>query len=168
MSKSYYMLVFIALCIIQVLLNNYLNVSQYLLLSLMPLALMSIPLNRSTISCLLIAFFTGLAVDVISTPSMGSTSIALLVCAMIKNFVFQVVYGDEIFSLRDSSPLVYTSGKERIISTGIMCGAYFLFYIIIDSAGTMSFTFNLLRWLYSTMASTILCCLCAVMLFRRN
>ncbi len=168
MSKSYYVLVFIALCIIQVLLNNYLNVSQYLLLSLMPLAILLLPLKHSTISCLFIAFIAGLAVDFISFPSIGSTSISLLVCAFIRDIVFQAVYGDEVFSVRDSSPLVYTSGKERLLSIGIMCGTYFIFYIIIDSAGTMPFTFNLLKWLYSTIASTVLCCLCSVMLFRRN
>lgn len=168
MSKTYYILVFIALSVIQVLLNNYLNVSQYLLLSVLPLAIMTLPLKRSTTACLFIAFFTGLAIDLISTPSVGSTSIAFLVCALIKNIVFQAVYGDEVFSVRDSSPLVYTSGKERLLSMVIMCGTYFLFYVIIDSAGTMPFTFNLFRWLYSTIASTLLCCLCSIMLFRKS
>ena len=64
MNRTYHIIVSLAICVVQILLNNYLNISQYVLVSLLPLVVMSLPLKRSTNFALFVAFFAGMAVSI--------------------------------------------------------------------------------------------------------
>lgn len=166
MNRTYHIIVNLAICVVQILLNNYLNISQYVLVSLLPLVVMSLPLKRSTNFALFVAFFAGMAVDLLSSSQLGCTSICLLVCAFLKNTVFKLVYGDEIFSYRDGCPLTYQSSRETGIAISILCAIYFLLYALIDSAGTLPLNVNLLRWVISSAISALLCFICTSVLYK--
>ena len=150
MNRTYHIIVNLAICVVQILLNNYLNISQYVLVSLLPL----------------VVFFAGMAVDLLSSSQLGCTSICLLVCALLKNTVFKLVYGDEIFSYRDGCPLTYQSSRETGIAISILCAIYFLLYVLIDSAGTLPLKVNLLRWVISSAISALLCFICTSVLYK--
>ena len=75
MMRNHYRLVFLLLCIVQLLINNYFNLSQYLLLSLLPLCIMILPLKKNSgIVDLFVAFALGLLVDFASSSVIGISS----------------------------------------------------------------------------------------------
>ena len=65
---------YMLLLIIQLLLCNYFMMSPYMMLTLLPAMVLSIPLRYTTPQVLLIAFGTALAVDLISATPHRSTS----------------------------------------------------------------------------------------------
>lgn len=168
MRKNIYYLTLLSICLVQILLNNYLYISQYILISLLPAIVASLPLRFNTITSLLMAFVVGLAIDFISLPTLGISSCALLPCMLVRVPVLKLVYGDNILQNDDNSPLNYQSYKENFISILIFCALYMAVYVWLDGAMTRSFAFNSLRWLCSTLCSSLLCFLCSMILFKDN
>lgn len=166
MTKPYYIFAFICICVVQMLINNFFNVSQYLLLSLLPMLILSLPLKYPTSVNLLFAFCVGVIVDLVSSPVIGLSCCPLLLCAFAKNYIIRLVYGVEILWQREDSPLNYQSTKEVIISLIIICALYFLVYVWIDTAGTRPFSFVFQRWIYSTLLSAFVCGIFSSFIFK--
>ncbi len=168
MNKINYKIVFVALFIAQILINNFWHVSQYLLLSFMPLLLLSLPLKHSNVMVLFIAFFVGLAVDLLSSSTLGITSCALLLCAICKNLILKMVYGEELFTYREGSPLNFHTTRELLLSLTLFCAIYFIPYVFIESSGSRPFSFIFLRWLCSFAFSSGVNCILATFLFKAD
>ena len=158
--RNHYRLVFLLLCIVQLLINNYFNLSQYLLLSLLPLCIMILPLTKNSgIVDLFVAFALGLLVDFASSSVIGISSCSLLLLAFLKKTLISMICGEEIF---------FQSFRELILLFILSCAIYFLPYVLIDCAGTRPFLFVLAKWLCSTAASAFVCCICSLILFREK
>lgn len=168
MRISYRLIVFLCLCLVQLLLNMYFAPTQYLLLSFLPLIIVALPLKYNTVGTLFIAFALGLVVDFLSSTALGISACALLGVALLKNFVLYIVSGEELLSNHEESPLGYLDFKTMTLALLILCAVYFAVYVWVDAAGTRSFGFNSLRWLCSTVASALLCSLCANVLYKRR
>lgn len=168
MKDSYNRIVFVCLCVVQLLLNNFFAPGQYLLLTFLPLSILLLPLKFNTVRTLFIAFATGLSVDFLSSSSIGISACALLLVALLKNPVLYLASGEELFSNHDASPLGYLDFRKTLLSSFILCALYFSVYVWVDAAGTRPFGFNALRWLCSTAASGMLCSLVASALYKRS
>ena len=158
--KNHSRLVFVLLCIVQLLINNYFNLSQYLLLSLLPLSIMILPLKKNSgIVDLLVAFALGLLVDFASSSVIGISSCSLLLLAFLKKPLIRLIFGEEVF---------YQSLREVVLLFCLSCAIYFLPYVILDCAGARPLLFVFAKWLCSSAASALVCCLCSLILFREK
>ena len=121
----------------QVILSNYTQLGPYILLSMLPAMILCIPTSVSTISCMLIAFASGLSVDWLSEGLLGLNTAAILPVALARKSIIKVFMGEDLISRGDNFSYRKT-GAGKISAAHSVCLIIFLsIYIILDGAGTL-------------------------------
>lgn len=144
--------IYIMMLICQVLISNYFQLTPYIMLTMLPAMVLCIPLTVNTISCMIIAFFSGLAVDWLSEGLLGLNAASLVPVALMRKGIIRIFLGEDIISRSDSFSFK-KNGFIKISVSLISCMVIFLaFYIILDGAGTRTHVFNLIRF-----ASSLIC-----------
>lgn len=153
MKNNKFFLFFSILAIAQILMNNYLNLSQMMSLNVLPVLILCAPLGVSTPILLLISFVTGFIVDFFSTGQLGLTSAALLPVALLRTPVLSLVLGNEIFSRQEDISKARQGALKVSLAVLLALLIFLVAYIWLDSAGTHPFWFNLVKLLISLLAS---------------
>ena len=156
MRRPQFWLTYILLVIVQLLLTNYLRVSPYLMLTLLPALVLCISIRVGTMGCMLIAFVTGLTVDLLSEGMLGLNALALVPVAFCRSGIIRLVFGTEVFARgEDFSP--ERNGLGKVVLALLIAYIIFLgIYVWIDSAGMRSLTFNAIRFAVSLASSLLL------------
>ena len=160
--KDYkYIAAFVVMAIVQVVLCNFLNLSRFMVLSFLPALVLMLPLGLGNILMMLIAFALGFVVDFFSTGMLGLTSFALVPVALLRNFVIDLLFGDELGSREGELSVTRFGILKFMLATLMLCAVFFLLYVWIDAAGTQKFWEVALRFFLSTLVSTPVCILAA-------
>ncbi len=163
--KDYrFIIVFASLALVQVVMCNFVNLSRFVVLSILPALVLMLPTRWDNIRMMLTAFVLGFAVDFFSTGMLGLTSFALVPVALSRGFITGLLFGDELESREGELSVTRFGILKFILATLILCAIYFLLYVWIDAAGTMKFWECALRFLLSTLLSTPVCVLVAKLL----
>ena len=101
MRRNVFWLNYALLVAAQLLLTNYLRVSPYLLLTILPFMVLCISIRVGTVGAMLIAFVTGLFVDMLSEGVLGLNAIALVPVAFARNSIIKLVFGLELFARQE-------------------------------------------------------------------
>lgn len=154
-----FFLIFLIAVAAQILANNFLNLSQFVLVSCLPGLILCVPVRIKTPFLLIITFITGFFVDLLAGGMIGLTLVALLPVAFARNWLFGLILGNDTLS-RMESLSVSKQGSNRIsIILILMILLYFIIYIWTDSAGTRPFWFNAVKLVSSTLVSYVVCLL---------
>ena len=146
MRKNSYYFVFFLLVAVQMLICNYLNLSAYLMLSILPMMILCVPLRLPTFWTMLLAFLTGLAVDLLSEGLLGLNALALVPVAFVRKEVIRLIFGDELFARKEDFS-VRKNGFGKVAAAIFLVQALFLgIYIWADGAGTRPLAFNAIRF----------------------
>ena len=146
MRKNSYYFVFFLLAAVQMLICNYLNLSAYLMLTILPVMILCVPLRLPTFWTMLLAFFTGLAVDLLSEGLLGLNALALVPVAFVRKEVIRLIFGDELFARKEDFS-VRKNGFGKVAAAIFLVQALFLgIYIWADGAGTRPLAFNAIRF----------------------
>ena len=139
----------------QIVLCNYTQFGPYIMLTMLPAMVLCIPTGISTITCMLIAFASGLSVDWLSEGLLGLNTAAILPVALARKSIIKVFMVEYLISIGDSFSY-RKNGPVKISAANSVCLLIFLsIYIILDGAGTrptwfcitkgcVSFVFNFL------------------------
>ena len=120
MRKGGYYFVFLLLVAVQMLICNYLNLSPYLTLSILPVLILCVPLRLPTFWTLLLAF--------------------------VRKEVIRLIFGDELFARKEDFS-VRKNGFGKVALAIFLVQALFLaIYIWADGAGTRTLAFNAIRF----------------------
>ena len=163
MKKSQIFICILVLCLVQMLLNNFLNISYLLSLSLLPLAILCLPRDFPGIAALIVAFAAGLLCDFASTGNLGLESWALLRSPLLGFFGTEESLGS-----KEGCPLSGMSSGRVFLLLLAGCLIFYAVFVWVDAAGTRNFAFNLLRFGLSGLASAVLCFICHLVLFREH
>lgn len=138
----------------QVLLWNFFNFSQFLMIAYLPALVLCLSLRRSSARDMILAFVFGFFCDFFCGAPLGLSSFALVAVAALRRPVIMLVMGSEVFSRgEDVSP--YRQGWNKIAVTTIILTLIFLIiYVCIDSAGTRAFWVDLIKIGASLLLST--------------
>lgn len=140
---------YLLLVVVQILLCNYADFSQYIIPVLLPAMILCISLKYPTVFCMVIAFVTGFAVDFFSGAPLGLTPVALVPVAACRKTIIRLVFGGELL-LRNEELSVPRFGYFKMsFAVGLATLLYLVVFVFVDSAGTRSFGFNLARTLVS-------------------
>ena len=96
MKTSRFFTIYFCYVLLQVLLCNYLNLTYYLTLSLLPVLVLLIPIRYSTITTMLIAAATGFIVDFVSDGVLGLNMLALIPVGHLLNDLFLLKYNQHL------------------------------------------------------------------------
>lgn len=149
-----YIFTFLILLAIQVVLGDLLNLTQYVILSYLPVMIMSLPVTYGTPKVLIIAFATGFAVDFLTHGVLGLTVSALLPVAFARNTIVKLVFGSELLSRQENISIHKQGPAKVLLGTFLATLLYFAVYVPVDCAGTRSLGFIMLRILLSLAVST--------------
>lgn len=154
--KDRYWLIYLLLVTVQIVLGSFLNLGQLITVCLLPLLVLSLPVKYSTPKVLLITFATAMMVDILTHGVLGLGTVALLPVAAGRRWIIQAVFGDELYA-RGEDLSVHKQGVPKIALAVLLATAvYFAVFVWVDAAGTRSFGFCALRWLLSSLVSTLL------------
>ena len=157
MKKGRFILLYLTLLVAQIIICNYFSLSNYVLISVLPVLILVLPHRMNTILVMLIAFVSGLAVDFFSTGMLGITSFALVPSALGRNMLINMVFGDESGSRDEELSIARFGVLKMALAILLSCAGFFLIYIWVDAAGTVRFWPSVLRWLLSVLVSTPVC-----------
>ncbi len=154
MKKSGFWLIYVILLVAQLLLSTYANFTPYVMVTLLPVMVLCIPIRVGTPLAMLIAFASGLSVDLLSEGLLGLNALALVPVAFVRNSLIRLIFGAELFA-REEDFSVHRSGFWKVAWALFLSTALFLLvYIWADGAGTRPLSFNAIRFACSLAAST--------------
>lgn len=130
-----YIIIGISLIIAQGALDNYVNLSVYIDLALFLYIILMLPVRTGTVPAMLIAFLTGLTVDILGNGIPGLTSAALTSAALCRKGILLAVAPKD-FPIKDSRASIDSLGPRRYaVYSAIFIFIYLSVYILIDNTG---------------------------------
>lgn len=154
-GRSHYSLIYVLMVAAQLLICNYLHLSQYVMLSILPVIVLCIPTRYSSFFAMVTAFATGLIVDMLVDGVLGLNAVALVPVAYLRRPVIQLIFGDELFA-RDEDFSIRKHGFGKVFTAVFIVQALFLvIYIRADGAGTRPLWFDAARFGASLSAGLI-------------
>ena len=129
----------------QLVLCNFVDLSPFLTLTMLPAMVICIPLTISTPLCMLLAFATGLSVDWLSEGLIGINAAALVPVAMMRKPLVRFFLGEDIITRSDSFS-IRKNGIGKISFIMLLSTLLYLgIYVWLDGAGVRPTWFNLTR-----------------------
>lgn len=155
MKNPGFTLKFLLLTLAQILLWNYFNFTQFLMVAFLPALILCLPIRRGAVYAMVIAFATGFAADFFSSGMLGLTSAALVPVALARRGIISLVCGEEVFA-RGENITIRRQGLPKMALAILIETAIFLaIYIWADGAGTRPLWFNLVKFGASLIAGTL-------------
>lgn len=146
---------FILMLLIQMVICNYLEFSPLVVISILPVMILCLPTDLSPIPTMLIAFASGLLVDLLGDGVLGLNALSLVPVAFIRRGMMKSIFDSETIE-RGTGISIRKNGLVSILMCIIFVETVFMIvYIIADGAGTRGLLFNLLRFACSLAASSI-------------
>lgn len=150
-----HILITILLLIVQVLFCNYLHLSQFVVLSILPVMALFIPIRISTIRALIYAFVAGLMVDLLADGVLGLNILALVATTYARRGIIRLVFGEEVFARKEDISIARQGWLKISLALLMAETIFFVLYVWADGAGTRPMWFGVARFFASTVASFI-------------
>lgn len=148
---------YMLILLLQIIVTGAFDVSPMLIISVLPALIVCLPNRYPTIVAMLIAFATGLAVDVFAEGTLGLTAAALLPVAFVRKTLVKLLFGEDLYARGEEISMAQHGVAKVFTMLAVSLFIYLFIYIWADGAGMRTFGFNALRMLYSFILSIILC-----------
>ena len=156
MKKSGFWLIYVILLVAQLLLSTYANFTPYVMVTMLPVMVLCMPIRVGTVLAMVVAFVSGLSVDLLSEGLLGLNALALVPVAFARNSIIRLIFGGELFA-REEDFSIHRNGFWKVLVAIVLSTALFLaVYIWADGAGTRPLLFNAIRFGASLVAGTLL------------
>ena len=144
---------YILMVIAQMILSNYFHFTPLAMLTILPAIVLLLPTKVNTFWAMVIAFATGLAVDLFAEGTLGINALSLVPVAFLRKTLIGTIFGVEPFEQKENLS-IKKYGFARISFAIILVTALFLaIYILADSAGTRPLWFLGTKFDISILAS---------------
>ncbi|MBR7005274.1 MAG: hypothetical protein IKI00_09955 [Bacteroidales bacterium] len=144
---------YILMVIAQMILSNYFHFTPLAMLTILPAIVLLLPTKVNTFWAMVIAFATGLAVDLFAEGTLGINALSLVPVAFLRKTLIGTIFGVEPFEQKENLS-IKKYGFARISFAIILVTALFLaIYILADSAGTRPLWFLGTKFGISILAS---------------
>lgn len=154
MRNLQFWLVYLILLVAQTVICAAFNFSQLVSFWFLPMMILCTPIRFNTNSLLVLAFVSGVLVDLLSQGVLGLTAAALLPVALCRNLVVRLVFGSEVFSRGEDISLRRQGLLKMSIAVALVTALFLILFIAADGAGTRPFWFNAVRFLLSLVVDT--------------
>ena len=152
--RTRFYLFYVILVALQIVLGNYLDLTQYVTLCFLPAMILALPMSCSTAGAMCIAFVTGLAVDFFTHGILGLTIIALVPVAFCRRRLIVLAFGGDVLARGEDISIDKHGLAKSLLAILTATALYLGIYIVADGAGTRTAAFNLLRFVCSLAVST--------------
>ena len=156
MNNTRFLTSFLLLLLVQICIANFFRLSQYVMLSILPAMILLIPIRHGTTPALLMAFATGMAVDLLSDGLLGLNTLALVPVAFFRLGIIRLIFGDEIFARKEDISIPRQGIWKMSVAIFMVQSIFLIIYIWADGAGTRPLWFSLVRFAASLAGGYIL------------
>ena len=156
MKQTRFLITFLLLLLVQICIANFFRLSQYVMLSILPAMILLLPIRHSTTPGLIIAFFTGLAVDLLSDGLLGLNALSLVPVAFCRIGIIRLIFGEEIFARKEDISIPRQGIWKMSVAILMAQAIFLLIYIWADGAGTRPLWFSGIRFAASLAGGYIL------------
>jgi len=115
-----------------------------------------IPIRVGSVGAMIIAFVSGLIVDLLSEGVLGLNALALVPVAWLRNPVISLVFGGELFARKEDFSATKSGIGKVALALFIAQAIFTLIYVWADGASVRPFWFNATRFGLSLAAGFIL------------
>ena len=168
MSQSRSILFFIVVFLLQLAISNYLHLGPWITVSLIPFLILQIPLQRPVHLVMLSAFGLGLLLDWLSAGVLGLNAFAAVMTAAPRWILYRLLVNDE---RQDALwiPLLRSTGLVKYLRyLSVLTAIYLASFILLDCVSVRPVGFILVKFVVSTLVSTLLGLLLAYAFQRRS
>ncbi len=155
-TEHNFWLLYSLLAVAQMVICNYLQLSPYAVVTILPAIVFCIPLRIGTSFCMIAAFATGLAVDWLSEGIIGLNAAAILPVALARKQIIRSFFGEDMIARGDSFSFRKNGFQKVAIAQMISTSLFLIVYIILDGAGTRPLWFSMARFGISLSINMIL------------
>lgn len=146
---------YILLLVAQILLWNYFNFTQFLTIAILPAMILCLPVRKSAVFGMAVAFISGVIVDFFAGGLVGLTSFALVPAALLRLPVIQLVFGSELRARGEDISFQRQGTQKMLLATCLVTAVFLLLFITVESAGTRPLWVDLTKFAASLAASTL-------------
>ena len=141
-----YCILGVILLVMQILMTEFRNISPFLLLSVFPLFIATLPMNINYTLLMFIAAGYGLTVDIFTEGVIGLNAAALTAMAVVLKPVMLLIVPKNLLD-----NVYYIMSKEIsfarfVFINMLLCSVYLTVYLLSDSIGHGMFLYNLFRF----------------------
>ncbi len=154
--RKYFLVSYLLMLVLQILICNYLQVSPYITLSILPAMVLMLPIRYGTIVAMILAFLSGLSIDFLAEGLTGINSLAIVPVALLRTPILRMVFGSAIFSRREDISIRRHGLIKMATAITLAQSLFLILYIWADTSGTRPFTFCLLRFILSLIPGVLL------------
>lgn len=141
--------------IIQIIIYGCFDMPFFIDLTILPVLFLFLPVNTGKIRTLILAFVTGLLVDLLGDGVLGLNILSLVFLAYFRNHLITLVFGRGVFARNENISITRHGFGSTSIGIMLFQFVFLLIYILADGAGTRTFGFNLARLSLSLIAGYI-------------
>lgn len=164
-----FILISLIIFIVQALTSNYLNISVYVHICLLPAIILSLPYRYKTIRIMVIAFLIGLGLDLMTDGILGLNAAALTAMAFTRNFFLSRLVNEKNVDINDVPRIKVMGFGPFSAYVFLSCLVLFLIYIPLETMSFDHFIFKLIRIVSGVVSNTLLIIiLSAAIKFRRD
>lgn len=154
--KGRFVIMYVLLVVAQIVICNYFRLSPYVMLTILPVLVLSLPMNTSVLSGMLIAFATGLCVDVLGEGFLGLNAFALVPVAYARKWLCKEIFGEEILEKTENFSIRKYGFAQVTFAITIVQALFLVLYIWADGGASRTFFFNLERFALSLVTGVLL------------
>jgi rod shape-determining protein MreD len=152
-KKILYALVII---VVQCILDNYVDLSIYLRIVLVPYLILILPYRYRTISAMILAFFIGLAVDIFTTGVLGINAGALTAVAFIRQKMLHAIMDERNMERHDSPDLKVMGVGKGLFYIGVPYLLFFIISVLLDNFSIRPLAITIPKILAGTIVSGVI------------
>jgi hypothetical protein len=152
-KKILYALVII---VVQCILDNYVDLSIYLRIVLVPYLILILPYRYRTISAMILAFFIGLAVDIFTTGVLRINAGALTAVAFIRQKMLHAIMDERNMERHDSPDLKVMGVGKGLFYIGVPYLLFFIISVLLDNFSIRPLAITIPKILAGTIVSGVI------------
>ena len=131
-----FVLTYLMMVVAQMIFTTYFHFSPLCMITILPMMALCVPTKVSTIWAMVIAFATGIAVDLLAEGAAGINALSLVPVAYARKWLITIIFGTEPFDHKENVT-TRKYGFARVSFATLIATALFLaIYITVDCAGT--------------------------------
>lgn len=149
-------IIYILLAVAQMVICNYFRISPYIYVTILPAIVMCIPLKINTTVAMLVAFATGVSVDLLAEGVLGLNTLALVPVALVRYPLLRMTMGTEMQEKNYRFNIRSVGLGKMLLVTVLSTGLFLAIYVLADGAGVRPLWFNTIRFFASLACDTLL------------
>lgn len=164
-----FLLASLLIFVMQVMVNNFVNLSVYIYIFIIPFIIFSLPYKFNTIIVMILSFLTGILIDIAGNGILGLNAAALTMAGALRNFIlFRLVNVKNVNM--DDTPGIKDMGIWMYLAyTSLLYLVFFMVYIPLETMSMDHLLFKLVRLVIGVAVNvTLTALLSSVIKFNRR